>query len=152
MNDDMTFKIHANLNDLERIRAHVESKMQAFQVAASDIHDILLTTTEAVTNILLHGYLGKPGMVEIEVKESAGSVYVSLRDEAPHFDPNQVAAPDITLPLETRPMGGMGIHLMRQFSDQIIHQALPQGGNKLTIVKHCIFSDLIQEEVNTNNN
>ena len=142
MNKDMTLKIHANLSDLKRIRDYVESKVQTFQLAAPNIYDILLITTEAATNILIHGYLGQSGLIEIGVKVSAGSVYISLRDKAPYFDPNQVSAPDITLPLEKRPLGGMGIHLMRQFSDQIIYQALPQGGNELTLIKRCAIPNL----------
>ena len=147
MNDDSSLKLHAALSDLERIRRFVEGKVQTFQIDPSDIHDILLTTMETATNILLHGYQGNSGQIESGVEDLDGSVMVVLRDEAPYFDPMQVPTPDLTLPLEKRSLGGMGIHLMRQFSDQIIYRALPQGGNEITLIKHGVISDAFREEL-----
>jgi serine/threonine-protein kinase RsbW len=134
-------KIHAELNDLEEIRRFVEGEVSALNVPPAAIYDILLATTEAVTNIILHGYQKKPGLVEIEVKQDVDSVAVYIRDEAPQFDPTQLPTPDLSLPLENRPMGGMGIHLMRQFMDCIIYRITPQGGNELILVKENFIQD-----------
>jgi anti-sigma regulatory factor (Ser/Thr protein kinase) len=46
-----------------------------------------------------------------------------------------VPEPDITLPLERRPVGGLGIFLSRKLMDEIRHRALPEGGNEVTLVK-----------------
>jgi anti-sigma regulatory factor (Ser/Thr protein kinase) len=46
-----------------------------------------------------------------------------------------VQAPDTTLPLEERKVGGLGIFLARHVTDNILYQSVP-GGNRLTIVKH----------------
>ena len=145
MKDDSSAKFHASLRDLDRIRQYVEGKVQSLKVGPSDIHDILLTTMEAATNILLHGYHGESGLIELGVKKSGRSVIVVLRDEAPYFDPTQVPTPDLTLPLERRSLGGMGVHLMRQFSDQILYRALPQGGNEITLIKHGVIPEPIRE-------
>ena len=150
MKDDSSIKFHATLHDLDRISQYVDGKVQSLKVNPSDTHDILLVTMEAATNILLHGYRGKSGLIELGVNKSGDSVVIILRDEAPHFDPSQVPTPDLTLPLEKRSLGGMGVHLMRQFSDQILYRALPQGGNEITLIKHGVipepFRELIDEE------
>jgi anti-sigma regulatory factor (Ser/Thr protein kinase) len=62
-----------------------------------------------------------------------------MRNEAPYFDPNQIPEPDMKLPLEQRPLGGMGIHLIRNILNQMIYRALPQGGNELILVKKVTF-------------
>jgi serine/threonine-protein kinase RsbW len=67
---------------------------------------------------------------------------VCLRDHAPPFDPRSVLPPDPSLPLEVRPLGGMGVHLMKQLVDRVIHRVPPQGGNELTLVKNGIVKHL----------
>jgi anti-sigma regulatory factor (Ser/Thr protein kinase) len=54
---------------------------------------------------------------------------------APPFDPTRVPDPDLTLPLEERPLGGLGIYLIRQSVDKMVYRAVPEGGNELTLVK-----------------
>ena len=43
--------------------------------------------------------------------------------------------PDLTLPLERRPLGGMGVHLARTLTDGMRHRILPGGGNEVTLEK-----------------
>lgn len=127
------------LGDLEKVRQFVESELLAVSIHPDAIYDILLATTEAITNTILHGYQGNNGLIDVEVKQESNSVFVYLRDEAPQFDPTQVPTPDLTLSLQDRPMGGMGIHLMRQFMDRIIYRELPHGGNELILVKEKVI-------------
>src|SRR5262249_41951040 len=58
-----------------------------------------------------------------------------LEDAAPVFDPTTVPAPDLSVPPLARKPGGMGVHLMRQCTDTMSHQAHPGGGNILTLVR-----------------
>jgi serine/threonine-protein kinase RsbW len=60
---------------------------------------------------------------------------VQVRDEAPPFDPATVPSPDLSIPLEKRLFGGMGVFLMREMVDEIHHRIRPQGGNELSLVK-----------------
>ena len=53
--------------------------------------------------------------------------------------PESVPPPDVTQPLDERPLGGMGIHLMRQLMDEVTHRATPQGGNELTMIKKGVI-------------
>jgi anti-sigma regulatory factor (Ser/Thr protein kinase) len=89
-----------------------------------------------MTNILMHGYHGKPGYLEIVMKRNETQVLVSLRDRARPFDPMQVPEPDLTIPLEQRKLGGMGIFFVRKLIDQVDYQALVDGGNELTLIQY----------------
>jgi anti-sigma regulatory factor (Ser/Thr protein kinase) len=46
-----------------------------------------------------------------------------------------VPPPDLDLPLERRPLGGMGVHLARTLTDRLDHRILPGGGNEVTLSK-----------------
>ncbi len=133
-------RITANLKDLALIRRFVEEAATALKADPAAIPDVILAVNEAVTNIILHGYRGQPGIVEIEVGREGDSLVVRLRDQAPPFDPNDVPPPDLTLPLEKRPLGGMGVYLTRQLMDKVVHLVTPQGGNELTLVKKKLWS------------
>jgi serine/threonine-protein kinase RsbW len=65
-----------------------------------------------------------------------GRAVVTIEDAAPHFDPADAPTPDLDAPLEDRAEGGLGWHLVRQFMDEVIREAVPGGGNMLTLVTH----------------
>jgi anti-sigma regulatory factor (Ser/Thr protein kinase) len=43
--------------------------------------------------------------------------------------------PDVATPLDQRPLGGMGLFLMREVMDQVSFQFEGENGNRLTMVK-----------------
>ena len=99
---------------------------------------MIVALNEATVNIVRHGYQ-QPGVVEIGLYRQDHSLRIELRDDAPLFDPTTVPAPDITVPLAQRPFGGMGIHMMREFVDELSYQVTPNGRNQLNLVKHHAF-------------
>ncbi|MBN1992623.1 MAG: ATP-binding protein [Anaerolineae bacterium] len=119
-------------------RDFIQETATALDVSSSVTADVVLAANEAITNIIVHGYQDQTGMIEIEVKREADVLLVRLRDQAPPFDPLTVPPPDLSLPLEKRPIGGMGIYMIRQLMDKVIHRGTPQGGNELTLIKHII--------------
>ena len=96
---------------------------------------LVLAVDEVVTNIIQHGYRGQPGEIDIEIERRPDAAVVYVRDQAPPFDPTRLPDPDITLPLEQRPEGGMGVYLARRSVDDMSHQVTDQGGNQLTLTK-----------------
>jgi serine/threonine-protein kinase RsbW len=79
-----------------------------------------------------------PGEIELEVNHNGDSLVISLRDRAPVFDPTKLPAPDLSLPLERRQIGGLGVFMMQESVDQIRHKPLPEGGNELVLVKRGV--------------
>jgi anti-sigma regulatory factor (Ser/Thr protein kinase) len=130
---------HADLNDLEEIRNFVEHEVLALGLNPSEVYDMLLVITEAVTNTIVHGYQKQAGPIEIEVQADGDALNLTLRDDAPAFNPLQIPAPDIGEPLEKRRLGGMGIHLIREFTDEIVYNATPQGGNEISFIKRSVI-------------
>ena len=124
----------AQVRDLNDMREFLEQAVLALGGSDDDAGDLVLAVNEAVTNVLLHGYNSRPGPVSICVEVENDDLRVILADSAPPFDPTRVPPPDIFLPLEDRPLGGLGVHMMRQLTDALIYRALPDG-NELIFVK-----------------
>jgi serine/threonine-protein kinase RsbW len=124
----------ATVRDLNDVREFLESAVQTLGGDEDVAGDLVLALNEAVTNTLLHGYGERPGPVEVCVEAEGDDIRVHLTDDAPPFDPTAVPPPDIHLPLEDRPLGGLGVHMMRQLSDELIY-AVDDGRNRLTFVK-----------------
>jgi anti-sigma regulatory factor (Ser/Thr protein kinase) len=124
----------AGLHDLQRIRHFVRESAVGLGADTDAIPDLVLAVDEAVANILRHGYRGA-GPIEIEIARLDQELVVQLRDEAPDFDPTRWAAPDLTMPLEHRRAGGLGIHLARASVDGMQHRRRKGPGNQLTMTK-----------------
>jgi len=127
--------IAADVKNLVTIRRFVEGAASSGCGDPQAIADILIAMNEAATNIILHGYQGRPGTIEVEVAYDQDALVVCLRDRAPQFDPTSAPAPDVTLPLEQRPIGGMGVLMMRQLIDELIYRTTDDGRNELIMVK-----------------
>jgi serine/threonine-protein kinase RsbW len=103
------------------------------------IADVILATDEAATNVILHGYVDQPGLVEIALNRRGDALVITVRDQAAMFDPTGVPPPDLDLPLDQRTPGGMGVHLIRQLMDEVVYQTTPQGGNELTMIRKGVL-------------
>lgn len=131
----------ASVRDLNDMREFLERAVITLGGSEDDAGDLVLAVNEAVTNVILHGYGGEPGPVALCVEAAGGDLSVILSDSAPHFDPTRVPPPDINLPLEDRPLGGLGVHMMRQLTDALIYRVTPEGNNELTFLKRGAIAE-----------
>ena len=94
---------------------------------------INLALEEAVSNVMLYAYPGKSGQVLVECDKSNKLVF-TITDSGVPFDPTQQIDPDVTQSAEERPIGGLGIFLVRQIMDDIRYER-KEDKNILTLVK-----------------
>jgi serine/threonine-protein kinase RsbW len=130
----MILRVNAELANLSTIRHFVEDNLLRLAANEDAAYALAHAVDECATNIIEHGYSGQPGMIELEIDRTGENVTIVLRDHAPPFDPTGVPPPDLTLPLEAREPGGLGIYLTRQMIDEWHYRALPDG-NELTLIK-----------------
>ncbi len=131
-----TIRLCAERSQLANIRHFVEQLARRTLASRQEVQDLIQAVDEAATNIIVHGYHDRPGEIEMDVTHQPGRITVILRDQAPFFDPTTVPEPDLSLPLFERPIGGLGIHLIRKCVDEFTHSTHPQGGNELQMVKY----------------
>jgi len=127
--------IAADLKNLATIRRFVEGAARSGGGDPQAIADMLIAVNEAATNIIMHGYRGQPGTIEVEVVYDQDALVVCLRERAPQYDPTSTPDPDFTLPVEQRPFGGLGVYMMRQVTDELTYRTTGDGRNELILVK-----------------
>jgi len=127
----------AELSSLAALLGLVRQAAAAGALDADTEGDLLLALEEACANVIAHGYPpGSPGPLEVEVRLETGRVVLSVTDRARPFDPAHAPPPDLSSPWETRRIGGLGLHLIRELMDEVGHDTPPGGGNRLTMIKH----------------
>jgi anti-sigma regulatory factor (Ser/Thr protein kinase) len=70
--------------------------------------------------------------VRLGVKNNA--LRVTVTDTGAPYDPLSAPAVDTSVPLENKPIGGLGIYLMKQFMDELFHEREGEK-NVLTMIK-----------------
>ncbi len=133
-----TLTIPAQLEQLAEVRHFVSDAAARLACAGETIDDLILATDEAVTNIIVHGYQSQAGEIHLMVGQQPGACVVVLQDNAPAFNPNNAPQPDISAPLDVRPLGGLGVHLIRSLMDEMHYRQNEDGSNELTLVKRMV--------------
>ena len=88
---------------------------------------------ELVTNIVNYAYPnGENDYLDVEIMHDKELLTIRFRDGGVPFNPLEKAPSDITLPMDQRPIGGLGILLVVQKVDAIAYEYI-NGENVLTI-------------------
>lgn len=132
-----TLRVAADVERLAEVRAFVRNAVVDLGGSKRVAEDLVQAVDEATCNVMLHGYRGAPGEIEIEAVVRDRNIEIRVLDRGPAFDPT--AAPDADVsnpPVPRRPGGmGVGIHLLRTMTDEVRHHVRPDGGNELTLVR-----------------
>lgn len=97
---------------------------------------INLALEEAVTNVICYAYpKGSDGLVDIDAHLLGKSLEFVVSDTGKPFDPTAVPEADTSLGVAERPIGGLGIHLVRKIMDSVSY-ARSDGKNILTMKKN----------------
>lgn len=95
-----------------------------------------LAMEEAVVNVMKYAYPeGKSGKIDISVSIDGDDIVFVISDSGVAFDPTAKAEVDIDQKAEDRPIGGLGIHLVRQIMDSMVYERI-DGKNILTLHKN----------------
>lgn len=94
---------------------------------------LYVVVDELVTNIVNYAYPdGENDYLDVEIMHGEKLVTIRFRDGGVPFNPLELAPPDISLPMNQRPIGGLGIRLVIQKADTIAYE-YTDGENVLTI-------------------
>ena len=133
----------------ERIRLHIKNSIDAIapavdsatdwlkarQGSATDAWFVNLALDELVTNCIKYAYSdSREHVIDVELQISDGHLIVTVIDDGLEFDPLTIPPPDMSLPLEDRPIGGLGIHLLLSVSDKMTYERRDDQ-NRVVLVK-----------------
>lgn len=104
--------------NIAEVEPFVFSIVRTFDIREELYGNMLITLTEAVSNAILHGNGALPSKkVHISTKYVASKICFTIEDEGQGFNPEVL--PDPTAPENLLNIGGRGVFLMRQLSDQV---------------------------------
>ena len=124
-----------DIKQLTQLTAFVQEVCEQLGFNENLTKKMNLAIEEAVTNVIFYAYpRGIKGDISIEAVSNDVRLKFTIIDSGSPFDPTMKGEADITSSLEDRPIGGLGIHLMRKIMDSINYERI-DGHNVLTLRK-----------------
>ena len=121
------------LSALHNLSRMVEAFGAAHRLPESKTYMLNLALDELVANTVHYGLDGvAEPRIEITLWVSGTLLVLTVTDNGRRFDPTKGADPDLSSPVEERPVGGLGLHLVRTFADRLTYQ-FTEGRNRLTV-------------------
>lgn len=114
-----TFELPNRISELGLLLDQLESHLIEDQIPPDVVGEMRLLAEEAVSNIIRYAH-GSEEEHRIKVTLSGGKKELALeiRDQGRPFNPLDAPPPHLDLPIEERPEGGLGIHLMKSLADE----------------------------------
>lgn len=82
--------------------------------------NLKLALEEAVSNTILYAYPDEKNKeITVRFEATADWLNIVITDSGIPFDPTQKESPDLTLPVHEKPIGGLGIHLVREIMTDV---------------------------------
>lgn len=123
------------IEEISRMSAFLEEISEELNLSAENIFNINLAIEEAVTNVIMYAYPeGEEHEFTLSVRHVENRLIFKLTDTGKEFDPTLQPDADVTLSLEDRPIGGLGIFMIRKIMKTVKYRRA-DGKNILTMVK-----------------
>ena len=121
-------------NDINELEA-IPDKIDSLGLDSKTAMDLNLALEEAATNSVMYAYdAPEEGPVSISVSVKDGIATMVIKDNGKPFDPTLREDPDLDVPGEERPIGGLGIFLVKKLMDNVVYER-KDGKNILTMTK-----------------
>ena len=126
-------RIATRLEEIEKLSEAVHQVLPDPDLAFS----VNLCLEELITNTILHGLKGASDrFIQVQIGLSNDWLEIRLKDDAPCFDPfMQAPPPNLDPNINHRPIGGLGVHLVKMLMDET-RAHCDGSGNLLILRKH----------------
>jgi anti-sigma regulatory factor (Ser/Thr protein kinase) len=134
--------IKNSVDELARLSHWINELANQFGVSPEDTFRLDLASTEAVTNIIEHAFDDdNPHYINITFEHKSGVTKITIEDDGTPFDP--LLHPEVVLPrnLEDAGLGGLGIHLIRNYVDEWYFRREAEKNILTMIIYHTTVSN-----------
>ena len=136
MSSEYELCVASQLSNLANIAEFVSEAAARAGLDDNQVFEVQMATDEACTNSMEHAYDGREdGEVHVCCYVEDNAFVVRITDFGRPFAPQDVPVPDVTLPLEERSVGGLGLYLMRKLVDDVEFSSDKTAGNQVTLRK-----------------
>ena len=128
--------VNAQTSELSKVLAFADTILEEAGCSAKTKMQIDIAIEEIFVNIATYAYPSEGGqaVIEIETDKNGKIVKITFEDQGVPYNPLENEDPDITLPAEERPIGGLGIFMVKNIMDEVSYE-YADGKNRLTIKK-----------------
>ncbi|MEA4890107.1 MAG: LytS/YhcK type 5TM receptor domain-containing protein [Clostridiaceae bacterium] len=131
----IVYQLNGGLEEISVLSETIEKFAAGNGIPQDIVFKVNLSIDELLTNTLSYGY---PERGEREISVSLAvqdqTLVIETRDNASAFNPLEKTEPDISQDIDERPIGGLGIHIVRKMMDEIAYRR-EAGFNILTMKK-----------------
>ena len=133
---DRLLTLHNDTAEVDQLGIFVKQVGESLSIDKALTGKIRLAVEEAVVNVMEYAYpKGSKGEVSIRAVSNGKRLKFVITDSGIPFNPTKVAAANTMLSVEERPVGGLGILLVRELMDSINYERI-DGKNVLTLRKN----------------
>jgi serine/threonine-protein kinase RsbW len=130
-----SFETPADAVHLQDVVRFVEQALDKYGVAGEARGHICVAIDEAVTNVVMYAYPQEKGTVRISMERQGDRIIIEIVDSGIPFNPLNHPVPDVNASIETRMVGGLGIHLTRHMMDELNYRRA-DNKNYFTMTKY----------------
>jgi serine/threonine-protein kinase RsbW len=132
--DTTELSLPSRIDTVAKAAAAVAEFLSRSGISDDAAFGIDMAVREAVTNAVIHGNRQDENKtVDVILKSSPDAVEISVHDQGPGFNPEDV--PDPTAAENILKASGRGIFFMRTFMDEVDWLIRPEGGTTVRMVK-----------------
>ena len=131
----ITFSLQNSLGELDRLSEELSMVGEQWHLPDKIVLQINLALDELFTNVVNYGLEDYPEQeINFSLTFLGDEISIVVSDGGRSFDPTQAPSPNLDLPLDDQPIGGLGIYLMRQYTDKIEYRR-EENKNIVTLTK-----------------
>ena len=132
-NDTKIFKQNASLDNYKPFYGWLHEACNEWNISEELVNKLDMCAEEIFANITFYAYPEKDGTIEVKLQKSDDNIIFETKDDGIEYNPLEKPDPDITLPPEERPLGGLGIFMMKKMADEISYKR-ENNQNVLTLI------------------
>jgi serine/threonine-protein kinase RsbW len=135
LDEDAVIEIDNVLPEIARVVGFLEAFAGRHRLPADVVFPMTLAVDELLTNTISYGFPGGGRhKISVSLAFNDGQLSAELVDDGVPFDPLTQPAPDVTGSLDSRPIGGLGIHFARTLLDHVDYRRA-NGQNRMVLRK-----------------
>lgn len=132
-NCEIASVIRADIHEIPGLFARIQRFGADCGIAEAALFKIELALDELINNVIDHGYPGRaPGEIAVRLRCEGDRIDIELSDDADLYDPFGIATPDLDADIEDRPLGGLGVHLVRSLMSEARYRVV-DGRNSIQL-------------------
>ena len=138
MSTHKTVRITNQRDQIDNVRKFFDDYSKENKLTEKTVHDIQMALDELLTNIVNYGYEDSDEhQIDVHFGINNNAVNVEIVDDSKPYNILEQENPDISLSVEDKPIGGLGIFLIKKLMSNVDYYT-EEGKNHLVMTKELV--------------